>query len=64
VLDAVSLEEWRTGRLVGTVAEVQDQVGAWRDLGIETLILNTGAVPFATGPDDDLELAVRTIGSA
>jgi len=64
VLDAVGLDQWRQGRLVGTVAEVQDQVGAWRELGIETLMLNTGAVPFATGPDDDLELAVSAIRGA
>ena len=64
VLDGVTLEQWRAGRLVGTVAEVRDQVGAWRDLGIETLILNTGATPFAVSADDDLELAVRAVRGA
>ena len=50
--------------LFRSVAEVRDQVGAWRDLGIETLILNTGATPFAVSADDDLELAVRAVRGA
>jgi len=56
VLDAVDLVEWRQGRLVGTVAEVADQVGAWRELGVSSLVLNAGAVPFALASGDDVDL--------
>lgn len=61
VLDHVPLETWRAGRLVGTVAQVREQVATWNDLGVETLILCTGAVPFAVSHPDDLEVAVRAI---
>jgi probable F420-dependent oxidoreductase len=56
VLDGVELAEWRVGRLVGTVAQVAEQVAAWTDLGVSSLILCTGAVPFAVGADDDVDL--------
>jgi probable F420-dependent oxidoreductase len=46
VLDATSLDEWRVGRLVGTVEQVREQATAWDDLGVETLIVGAGAVPF------------------
>ena len=38
VLDGVSLEQWREGRLVGTVEQVREQVAGWEDLGVDTLI--------------------------
>jgi probable F420-dependent oxidoreductase len=56
VLDATSLAEWREGHLVGTVEEVREQVAGWSDLGVETLILGVGAVPFAVTTPDDVEL--------
>jgi probable F420-dependent oxidoreductase len=46
VLDGVTLDEWRVGRLVGTVEQVREQAAAWDDLGVETLIVGPGAVPF------------------
>ncbi len=49
VLDSMTLEEWRVGRLVGTVDQVQEQAATWADLGVETLILGVGAVPFHVG---------------
>ena len=53
VVDRRSLEEWREGRLVGTVEQVREQVAAWRDLGVAVLIVGTGALPFTmTGADD------------
>ena len=61
VLDRTSLEDWRAGRLVGTVEQVREQVGEWADLGVETLIVCTGAVPFAVSAPDDLEVAVAAI---
>ncbi|MFM7271276.1 MAG: LLM class flavin-dependent oxidoreductase [Actinomycetes bacterium] len=61
VLDRTTLEEWRAGRLVGTVEQVREQVAVWAELGVETLILCTGAVPFAVSAPDDLEVAVAAI---
>ena len=45
VLDGVDLETYRSGRLVGTVEAVREQVAAWEALGVETLILGAGVVP-------------------
>ncbi len=61
VLDGVTLDEWRQGRLVGTVEEVREQAARWADLGIETLVVGIGAVPFAVTAVDDLELLAETI---
>jgi probable F420-dependent oxidoreductase len=56
VLDRTDLAEWRTGRLVGTVEQVGEQVEAWRALGVGSLVLNAGAVPFALAAADDVAL--------
>lgn len=61
VLDDVTLDAWRTGRLVGTVEEVREQAAAWGDLGIETLVVGVGAVPFAVTAVDDVELLAEAI---
>jgi probable F420-dependent oxidoreductase len=50
------LDEFRTGRLVGTVDEVREQLSQWDALGVETLIVGAGAVPFQVGALDDVEL--------
>lgn len=55
VLDGVALDTWRKSRLVGTVPEVRAQARVWEDLGIETLIIGAGSVPFQIGALDDLE---------
>lgn len=55
VLDGVTLEAWRQGRLVGTVEQVAEQLEAWRALGVETVVLGLGAVPFQVAALDDLE---------
>lgn len=56
VLDGVDLADWRRGRLVGTVDQVRDQVLRWQTLGVDSLVLNAGAVPFAVGAADDVSL--------
>jgi probable F420-dependent oxidoreductase len=61
VLERVALEQWRAGRLVGTVDEVREQAAAWSELGVETLIVGLGAVPFAVTALDDLELVAHAI---
>ncbi len=61
VLDGVTLDQWREGRLVGTVDEVREQAAEWEALGVETLIVGLGAVPFAVTDLDDLELVARAL---
>jgi len=57
-LEGVSLDEWRRGRLVGTVEEVSGQLEEWEALGVDTVVLGVGAAPFsATGVDDMAMLA-------
>lgn len=61
VLDGVTLERWREGRLVGTVDQVREQAGRWAELGVETLIVGLGAVPFSVTALDDLEMVARAL---
>jgi len=61
VLDGMTLEEWRRGRLVGTVDEVRDQVREWDALGIDMLVVGVGAVPFAVTTVDDVELLAAAV---
>jgi probable F420-dependent oxidoreductase len=56
VLDKADLSEWRNGRLVGTVEQVGEQVRRWESLGVSSLVLNAGAVPFALAAADDVDL--------
>ena len=56
VLTGMGLAEWRAGRLVGTVEQVAEQVGRWESLGVSSLVLNAGAVPFALACAEDVEL--------
>lgn len=61
VLDDVDLDGWREGRLVGTIEQIQDQAAGWAALGIETLVVSMGSVPFHATTIDDLELVARVI---
>ena len=61
VVDAVKRRLWREGRLVGTVDEIREQAEGWAALGVETLIVGLGAVPFAVTALDDLELVARAV---
>ena len=61
VLDGVTLDEWRPGRLVGTVEQVREQVAGWEALGVETLIVGAGAVPFAVTALDDVEMLAEAV---
>lgn len=61
VLDGVSLDEWKDGRLVGTVEEVREQVARWRTLGVTSLIAGPGALPFAATDPDDLDLLASAL---
>lgn len=61
VLDGVTLDDWRTGRLVGTVEQVREQAAIWEGLGVESLVLGVGAVPFAVTAPDDVELLATAL---
>lgn len=61
VLDGMSLDEWRVGRLVGTVEQVAEQVAGWREQGVDTLVLGVGAVPFAVTAPDDVDLLAHAV---
>jgi probable F420-dependent oxidoreductase len=61
VLDGTTLDEWRQGRLVGTVEQVREQAAGWDALGVETLIVGIGSVPFAVTAVDDAELLAEAL---
>jgi alkanesulfonate monooxygenase SsuD/methylene tetrahydromethanopterin reductase-like flavin-dependent oxidoreductase (luciferase family) len=63
VLDGVSLADFRTGRLVGTVEQVQEQIRGWEALGVDTIILGAGAVPFQVAARDDVAMLVQACTS-
>jgi hypothetical protein len=60
-LDGTTLEQWRVGRLVGTVEQIREQAATWDGLGVETLILGVGAVPFHVGAADDVALLAEAL---
>lgn len=64
VLDDVTLEEWREGRLVGTVAQVAEQLTGWEALGVEEVVACFGALPFMVMGSDDLELLRAAQGAS
>jgi len=61
MLDAVSLDEWRRGRLVGTVDEARQQLGAWEALGVQQFVACIGPLPFSVVDPEDVELVVRAL---
>ena len=63
-MDAFDLASFRQGRLVGTVDEVRAQVAGWEALGVDTIILGVGAVPFQVGTADDVELLLHACTTA
>ena len=56
VLDGTTLDEWRRGRLVGTVDEVAEQLAGWEALGVGSLVVSLAAVPFSIVDDDAVDL--------
>jgi alkanesulfonate monooxygenase SsuD/methylene tetrahydromethanopterin reductase-like flavin-dependent oxidoreductase (luciferase family) len=61
---ADDLASFREGRLVGTVDDVQEQVRGWEALGVETLVVGVGAVPFQASTVDDVELVLHACATA
>lgn len=61
VVDGLDLETLRSNRLVGTVEQIREQVEAWEHLGVDTLILGVGVVPFQISTPDDVELLAHAL---
>lgn len=61
VLDGVELADFRVGKLVGTVDQVREQVAQWEALGVDTLVLGVGVVPFHVTSIDDVEMLGHTL---
>ena len=55
MLAGMSLEQWREGRLVGTVEEVAEQMAGWEAAGVSELICALGPLPFSLAALDDIE---------
>lgn len=55
-LAAGSLAEWRRTGLVGTVDEVREQMQAWATLGVSTLVISAGPLPFTVSGAEDVEM--------
>jgi len=62
MLDAVTLDDWRVGRLVGTVEEVAEQAVGWQAEGVGELILGVGPLPFSVTALDDLDVLAAAFG--
>lgn len=62
MLDAVGLDEWRVGRLVGTVEEVAEQAAGWGAHGVGELIVSAGPLPFSVTALDDVEVLAAGLG--
>ena len=56
VLRGMTLEDYRHGRLVGTVEQVREQLQEWSGEGVAELIVTLGALPFTVTSVDAVEL--------
>lgn len=61
-LRGMSLDDYRRGRLVGTVEQVAEQLGQWGEAGVTTAIVTLGALPFTVTGIDDLALVASASG--
>ena len=59
-----TLDDWRAGRLVGTVDELRAQRDEWAGLGVETLVVGAGPLPFSVTTLDDVELLAHALLSS
>ena len=55
-LRGMALDDYREGRLVGTVDQVREQLGEWASAGVVHLVVSLGALPFTVTGFDALEL--------
>jgi alkanesulfonate monooxygenase SsuD/methylene tetrahydromethanopterin reductase-like flavin-dependent oxidoreductase (luciferase family) len=61
IIDHVSLERFREGRLVGTPEQVRDRLGRWAELGVSTFVMCLGALPFGVSEPDDFDLVASAL---
>lgn len=61
---AVSWEEFRRDRVVGTVGEVTDKLGSLAEMGVEEAILTLGTLPFQLADLEDVELVGAEVAPA
>jgi probable F420-dependent oxidoreductase len=61
-LRMMSLDDYRQGRLVGTVDQVAEQLAAWEAAGVATVVVSLGALPFTVTGADDLALLASASG--
>jgi probable F420-dependent oxidoreductase len=61
VFRGTDLDEWRIGRLVGTVSQVREQADEWGELGVASLIVGLGALPFSVTEAADLDLVAAAL---
>ena len=43
--------------------QIREQVQVWDGLGVETIIVGAGAVPFHVGSRDDIDLLAQALGA-
>ena len=55
-LRGMTLDDYREGRLVGTVDQVGEQLAEWASAGVVHLIVSLGALPFTVTGFDAVEL--------
>jgi probable F420-dependent oxidoreductase len=60
----VSLEEFRRSHVVGTVAEVVEQLGRLSETGVDEIVVTLGALPFQLADEEDIELVGTQIAPA
>ena len=58
---SADLADWRRGRLVGTPEQVREQLAGWADLGVSTVIVGLGALPFGVSDPDDLDMVASAL---
>jgi alkanesulfonate monooxygenase SsuD/methylene tetrahydromethanopterin reductase-like flavin-dependent oxidoreductase (luciferase family) len=51
-----TLDDYRDGRLVGTVEQVHEQLHQWAEVGVRSVIVCLGPVPFSLTDIDDLDV--------
>jgi alkanesulfonate monooxygenase SsuD/methylene tetrahydromethanopterin reductase-like flavin-dependent oxidoreductase (luciferase family) len=61
VMDGVTLDEFRRGRLVGTPEQVREQLAGWAEMGVSTLVVCLGALPFGVSEPDDIDLVASAL---
>jgi probable F420-dependent oxidoreductase len=61
MLKGTTLPQWRSGRLVGTIPEIAEQVERWGEIGVDELIVSAGPLPFSWIDDDHLAVLAAAL---